>query len=179
MQEMQETQVRSLGQEDPLEEKMATHSSILTLEIPWTEEPGGIESRGLQGVEHNRATKHNSIHTHTHTHTHSFLNTVYWKDYSISIEFSKMILAIYMWVSFWATYSLPSWYVSVFIAITKLFFFYLCVLSWITSCLLNSSLSFLFYLFRAALHDMGSFPWSEVEPARTALKACCLSHWAT
>ena len=41
MQEMQETQVWSLGQEGPLEEKMATHSSILTLEIPWTEEPVG------------------------------------------------------------------------------------------------------------------------------------------
>ena len=43
MQEMQETQVRSLGQEDPLEEEMATHSSILAWEIPWTEEPGGLE----------------------------------------------------------------------------------------------------------------------------------------
>ena len=39
---MQETQVLSLGQEDPLEEKMATHSSILSWEIPWTEEPGGL-----------------------------------------------------------------------------------------------------------------------------------------
>ena len=42
MQEMKETQVQSLGLEDPLEEEMATHSSILTWEIPWTEEPGGI-----------------------------------------------------------------------------------------------------------------------------------------
>ena len=39
---MQETQVLSLGQEDPLEEEMATHSSILAWEIPWTEEPGGL-----------------------------------------------------------------------------------------------------------------------------------------
>ena len=39
---MQETQVLSLGGEDPLEEEMATHSSILALEIPWTEEPGGL-----------------------------------------------------------------------------------------------------------------------------------------
>ena len=39
---MQETQVQSLGQEDPLEKEMATHSSILTKEIPWTEEPGGL-----------------------------------------------------------------------------------------------------------------------------------------
>ena len=41
---MQETQVQFLGGEDPLEEGMATHSSILTWEIPWTEEPGGLES---------------------------------------------------------------------------------------------------------------------------------------
>ena len=39
---MEETQVRSLGHEDPLEEEMATHSSILTWRIPWTEEPGGL-----------------------------------------------------------------------------------------------------------------------------------------
>ena len=39
---MQETQFRSLGQEDPLEEEMATNSSILAWEIPWTEEPGGL-----------------------------------------------------------------------------------------------------------------------------------------
>ena len=47
MQEMQETQVRSLGQEDPLEKEMATHSSILAWKIPWTEELGGIQSMGL------------------------------------------------------------------------------------------------------------------------------------
>ena len=46
MQELQETQVRSLGQEDPLEKGMATHSSILAWIIPWTEEPGGLQSMG-------------------------------------------------------------------------------------------------------------------------------------
>ena len=46
MQEMQETWVLSLGWEDPLEKEMATHSSILAGEIPWTEEPGGLQSRG-------------------------------------------------------------------------------------------------------------------------------------
>ena len=45
---MQETQVRSLGGEDPLEKAMATHSNILAWEIPWTEEPGGLQSTGLQ-----------------------------------------------------------------------------------------------------------------------------------
>ena len=50
---MQETQVQSLGQEDPLEKEMATQSSILAWEIPWTEEPGGLQSTGLQRVQHN------------------------------------------------------------------------------------------------------------------------------
>ena len=49
---MQETQVQSLGQEDPLEEGMAAHSSILACEIPWTEEPGGLQSMGSQRVKH-------------------------------------------------------------------------------------------------------------------------------
>ena len=52
MQETQETQVRSLGWEDPLEKEMATHSSILAWEIPWTEEPGGLWSIGSQRVRH-------------------------------------------------------------------------------------------------------------------------------
>ena len=47
---MWETWVRSLGWEDPLEEGMATHSSILAWRIPWTEEPGGLQSVGLQRV---------------------------------------------------------------------------------------------------------------------------------
>ena len=51
---MQETQVQSLGQEDPLEEGMATYCSILIWRIPWTEEPGGLQSMGLQRVGHNR-----------------------------------------------------------------------------------------------------------------------------
>ena len=49
---MQETWVRSLGQEDPLEKEMATHSSILAWKIPWTEEPGWLLSMGLQRVGH-------------------------------------------------------------------------------------------------------------------------------
>ena len=49
---MQETQVQSLGQEDPLERGMATHSSILGWEIPWIEEPGGLQSMGSHRVGH-------------------------------------------------------------------------------------------------------------------------------
>ena len=49
---MQETRVPSLGRKDLLEEKMATHSSILAWEIPWIEEPGGLQSMGSQRVGH-------------------------------------------------------------------------------------------------------------------------------
>ena len=47
MQETQETWIQSLGQEDPLEKEMATHSSILAWRIPWAEEPGGLQSVGV------------------------------------------------------------------------------------------------------------------------------------
>ena len=47
---MQETWIRSLGREDPLEKKMATYSSIRAWKIPWTKEPGGLQSIGLQRV---------------------------------------------------------------------------------------------------------------------------------
>ena len=50
---MLRTQVRSLGWEDPLEKEMATQSGILSWRIPWTEEPGGLQSMGLQTVGHN------------------------------------------------------------------------------------------------------------------------------
>ena len=50
---MQETRVRSLGQEDPLKKEMATHPSILAQKIPWTEEPGGLQSIASQRVRHN------------------------------------------------------------------------------------------------------------------------------
>ena len=54
---VQEMEVQSLGQEDPLEKEMATHSSIFAWEIPRTEEPGGLQSMGSQRVGHNLATK--------------------------------------------------------------------------------------------------------------------------
>ena len=50
---MQETRVQSLGEEDPLEKGMATHTSILAWRIPWTEKPGGLQSMELQRVRHN------------------------------------------------------------------------------------------------------------------------------
>ena len=52
MPEMQKTRVQSVGLEDPLKKEMATHSSILAWRIPWTEEPGRLQSGGLRGVRH-------------------------------------------------------------------------------------------------------------------------------
>ena len=60
---MQETQVRSLGREDPLEKEMATHSTILAWKIPWTEEPGGLQSMGLQRVGHDWATNTSTLYS--------------------------------------------------------------------------------------------------------------------
>ena len=54
---MQESWVQSLGQEDALEKELATHSSILAWRIPWTEEPGGLQSTGLQRVDMTEVTQ--------------------------------------------------------------------------------------------------------------------------
>ena len=58
MQKMQEMQVPSLGQSDHLEKEMATHSSVFACKIPCTENPGGLQSRGLQRVRQDSATEH-------------------------------------------------------------------------------------------------------------------------
>ena len=58
VQETQNTQFQSLGQEDSLKEEMATQSNILAWEIPWTEEPGRLQSMGLERVRHDLATEH-------------------------------------------------------------------------------------------------------------------------
>ena len=57
MSEPQELRVLSLGQEDPLEEEMTTHSSILAWRIPWTDEPGGLQSMGSQKIGHDLETE--------------------------------------------------------------------------------------------------------------------------
>ena len=66
---MKETQVRSLGQEDPLEGEMATHSSILAWEIPWTEEPGRLQSWGRKDLDTNE-------HVYTHSGPGTWLCTL-------------------------------------------------------------------------------------------------------
>ena len=71
---MQETQVQSLGQEDPLEKEMVTHSSILTWRIPWMEKPGKLQSTGLQRVRQDWVT------SLTHSHIHSLTHSTPWGD---------------------------------------------------------------------------------------------------
>ena len=71
---VQETQVRSLGRENPLEKETATHCSILIWEIPWTEEPGGLQSTGVAKSQRRLNERARACtHTHTHTHTHSII----------------------------------------------------------------------------------------------------------
>ena len=85
---MQETWVQSLGQEDSLEKGMAIHSSILSWRIPWTEEPGGLQSRGSQRVGHNW-----EANTHTHTHIQGSIEA---QDYKIMSSPWKKMKIIFM-----------------------------------------------------------------------------------
>ena len=71
---MQEMHAQSLGEEDPLEEEMTTHSSILAWRIPWTEEPGRLQSMGLQRVRNNLVTEHACMHYLSHTQFKNMLN---------------------------------------------------------------------------------------------------------
>ena len=65
MQETQEMQVQSLGGEDPLEKNMATHSSIVVWEIPWTEDPDGLQFMGSQRVGRDLRTKQQGVLIHS------------------------------------------------------------------------------------------------------------------
>ena len=78
MQETEETQVWSLGREDPVEKEMATCFSILAWEIIWTKEPGRLQSMGSQRLGHNWATEH--THTHTHTQAQSRQRASLWGE---------------------------------------------------------------------------------------------------
>ena len=79
---MQETRVWSLDHEDPLEKGRATHTSILAWRISRTEEPGGLQSMGLQRVRRDWVTKHRHRHRHRHRHTHTHTHThTHWLDH--------------------------------------------------------------------------------------------------
>ena len=76
---MQETGVQSLGLEDPLEKEMAIHSSTIAWKIPWTEEPGRLQSMGSQRVRHDWATSlHSFLYSPALTSVHD-----YWKNHSL------------------------------------------------------------------------------------------------
>ena len=75
MQEMQEVWIRFRGREDPLEEGMATHPSILAWRVPWTEEPGGPQFIGHKELDTTEVTEHTRIYVYTHIHTHICAHT--------------------------------------------------------------------------------------------------------
>ena len=74
MQEIQETCVQSLDWEDPLQEEVATHSSVLAWKIPWTKGPGGLQSIGLQRMGHDQADEHVLINFTPKLYLGSFSN---------------------------------------------------------------------------------------------------------
>ena len=87
---MQDIQVQSLGQEDPLGKEMATHSSILVWRIPWTEKPGGLQSMGLQ-VGHDLVTEH----AHTSKYYVNGIYALYYFVCSPSIHLSFRVAGSY------------------------------------------------------------------------------------
>ena len=94
---MQEIQVPSLGPEDPLEKEMATHSSILAWWIPWTEEPGRLQSRGSQRVWHDLATK---------PHSHIYCIQLYWPlSISFTLQHDKLQILKVIHVKCWEIFS--------------------------------------------------------------------------
>ena len=105
MPEMKETQVWSLGREDPLEEGMATHSSSLAWRIPWTEEPGGLQSMGLQRVGHEWVT--NSF----------FSRTLTWflfiPLYFTILVLSSTVLFIYSLTQIFIQQTAPQWAIQI------------------------------------------------------------------
>ena len=88
---MQETRVRSLGREDPLEKEMATHSSILAWRTPWMEEPGGLQSTGLQRVGHDWAT------------SLSFFLSTLLSTYPLKYQFSSVAQLCPIFATVWTT----------------------------------------------------------------------------
>ena len=98
---IQETWVRFLGWEDPLEKGMATHSSILTWRNPWTEEPGGLQSMELQRVRHNWATN-----THIHTPGSASLQRLHFQQRQDSCQQLQQPTFSDLMLSFFSTFGI-------------------------------------------------------------------------
>ena len=102
----QETQVQSLNRDNPLEKEIAIHSSILAWGIPWTEEPGGLQSMGSQTTRHNWATNNFTPKglRHLNTHVHSSIispkdgsnPTVYWQmnGYTVVYTYNRLSFSL-------------------------------------------------------------------------------------
>ena len=96
---MQEMQVQSLGREDSLEEEMATHSSILAWDIPWTEEPGGLPFIGSQRVGHNFTINNNNNDGRQIIIAHILRPSIQTKRFCINIRIYLSLLHPYFSVS--------------------------------------------------------------------------------
>ena len=127
MQETKEMRVESLGWEDPLEEEMVTHSSILDWKIPWWEKSGGVQSRGVQRVRHGRVTKQEHSKQAEKSVRYSlpcsFIEKIYF-----SSDFFQNSFTIFDFLKLW--YDMPRVFFFFYPAFTLLDF--LCI-SWICS----------------------------------------------
>ena len=85
----------SLGQEDPLEKEMTTHSSILAWEIPWSEEPGALQSMGPQRVEHDRATEDALCNDPTVKPIINFFLLLY-QHHDVFLEYSRPYCSLFL-----------------------------------------------------------------------------------
>ena len=95
---MWEIWVQSLGQEDPLEKEMATHSSLVAWRIPWTEEPGRLQSMGSQRVRHDRATNTHTRKVHVAATEVSYkIVLLSWKDPLCFTLFNHFLLPLNLW----------------------------------------------------------------------------------
>ena len=96
---MRETQARSLGREDPLEKEMAIHSSTLAWKIPWMEEPGGLQSMGLQRVRHDWAASLTLLWSKAHRLEHWE-----WNQADRSVSLAHRIFSIVFFIFFFLTF---------------------------------------------------------------------------
>ena len=108
---MQETWVWFLGREDPLEKEMATHFSTLAWKIPWSEEPGGLQSMGSQesDMTEQLSTVHTHRHRHTHTHTWVCVCVCVYKMYLSRYTHIcvYMCVCVYIYIMYLSRYLVP------------------------------------------------------------------------
>ena len=126
MQERQEMWVRSLSQEDALEKEMTTHSSILAWRIPRSEEPGRLQSMGLQRVGHDWATKHACTYTCSHTHVwHMYIHT------QLCIQCTRQNVE---WPFYFSSICSPYWISTLCVCVQSLRRVRLSVTPWTVAC---------------------------------------------